>query len=111
MHVKNFHWILIEDAESKRDVIARFLKKCGVLYTHLAIRTRQNFQLREQDPRWKKPRGVEQRNAGISWLRANVKRETANGVVYFVDDDNTYDLELFEQVSNYFCLFEVEVLS
>lgn len=41
-----------------------------------------------------KPRGVANRNAAVDWLRANVK----SGVVYFADDDNTYDVRLFEEV-------------
>lgn len=44
-----------------------------------------------------KPRGVEQRNAGLAWVRANVQK-TPRSVVYFMDDDNTYSIELFEQM-------------
>lgn len=41
-----------------------------------------------------KPRGVSNRNRGLRWLR-----EYANdGVFYFADDDNSYDVELFEQM-------------
>lgn len=97
-HVSNFHWIIVEDAEVKRSLIERFLKRCGVKYTHLAVRTKVELQRGEDEARWKKARGVEQRNAGLSWLRENIERHSANGVVYFIDDDNTYDLELFEQV-------------
>ena len=56
-------------------------------------------------------RGFEQRNLGLSWIRAQcgvgtqslltehvLKSEECNGVVYFADDDNKYDLRLFEQV-------------
>ena len=42
-----------------------------------------------------KPRGVSNRNCGLEWLRANAK----SGVFYFADDDNTYDIQLFEEVS------------
>jgi len=41
-----------------------------------------------------KPRGVSNRNRGLQWLRANATR----GVFYFADDDNTYDIELFDEV-------------
>lgn len=41
-----------------------------------------------------KPRGVSNRNRGLEWLRANAK----SGVFYFADDDNTYDIRLFEEV-------------
>lgn len=97
-HVENFHWILVEDAEIKRNQVQRFLARCGVEYTHLCVRTKRDLQRGVDDPRWKKARGVEQRNAGLAWLRENINRNDANGVVYFSDDDNTYDLEIFEQV-------------
>lgn len=41
-----------------------------------------------------KPKGVAARNAGIDW----VKNHTEDGVLYFMDDDNTYDLRLFQEV-------------
>jgi beta-1,3-glucuronyltransferase len=41
-----------------------------------------------------KPRGVANRNAALAWLRNNAK----SGVLYFADDDNTYDIRLFEEV-------------
>lgn len=43
---------------------------------------------------YSKPRGVSNRNLGLEWLRSNAD----DGVFYFADDDNTYDLELFEQM-------------
>lgn len=42
-----------------------------------------------------KPRGVSNRNRGLDWIRANA----TDGVFYFADDDNTYDLEIFHEVS------------
>ena len=42
-----------------------------------------------------KPRGVAGRNAGISWVVNN----TSQGVVYFADDDNSYDIRLFNEVN------------
>jgi hypothetical protein len=41
-----------------------------------------------------KPRGVSNRNRGLEWVRANA----SEGVLYFADDDNTYDLDIFDQV-------------
>ncbi len=38
------------------------------------------------------PKGVSNRNRGLEWILKNAKDE---GVVYFADDDNTYDLRLF----------------
>ncbi|XP_042203326.1 galactosylgalactosylxylosylprotein 3-beta-glucuronosyltransferase P-like [Homarus americanus] len=41
-----------------------------------------------------KPRGVANRNAGLQWVRTHAK----TGVVYFADDDNTYDIRVFEEM-------------
>lgn len=43
-----------------------------------------------------KPRGVSNRNRGLQWIRANA----TEGVLYFADDDNTYNLQIFEQVAS-----------
>jgi hypothetical protein len=45
------------------------------------------------------PTGVESRNRGLDWVLKQVK-ETGDdsGVFYFADDDNTYDIRLFEEV-------------
>lgn len=41
------------------------------------------------------PRGVANRRAAINWIRANGKKP---GVMYFGDDDNTFDLRLFDEI-------------
>lgn len=41
-----------------------------------------------------KPRGVSNRNRGLAWIRKNATQ----GVFYFADDDNSYDVEIFHQM-------------
>lgn len=41
------------------------------------------------------PRGVANRRAAISWIRQLGKK---TGVMYFGDDDNTFDLRLFDEI-------------
>ena len=41
-----------------------------------------------------KPRGVSNRNAGLKWVKVHAK----DGVIYFADDDNTYDYRIFDEV-------------
>jgi hypothetical protein len=54
---------------------------------------------------WRKNRGVEQRNKALEWLREQAADGTlvggARGVVYFGDDDNTYDIAIFEEVCTF----------
>jgi len=41
------------------------------------------------------PRGVANRRAALQWLR---QHNLTNGILYFGDDDNTYDLRLFSEI-------------
>lgn len=77
--------------------------RCSVPSTHLNTRTDPSLQMKDSDPVWLKNRGVEQRNVGIEWLREH-HSDSVDGVVYFGDDDNTYDLQLFVEVKNVFVL-------
>ncbi|XP_071963685.1 galactosylgalactosylxylosylprotein 3-beta-glucuronosyltransferase 3-like [Antedon mediterranea] len=100
LHIKNLHWIVVEDSENKTPLVAKFLERSGVVFTHLNTKTPQYYQLGENDPSWLKPRGVEQRNLAIDWLVKNVDANKEPGVVYFADDDNTYDLQIFHEMRN-----------
>ena len=84
--VPNLHWILVEDSKNKTELVTNFLVQCNLSYTHLAVTETKKDATR---------RGILQRNAALTWLRAN---NVTNGVVYFADDDNTYDVRLFEEV-------------
>ena len=97
LHVPNFHWIVVEDSDHKTNLVTNFLKLSGLQYTHLNIKTDVNFKLKPNDPNWLMPRGVEQRNVGLDWIRHSVNPSTS-GVVYFLDDDNTYSLRMFEEM-------------
>ena len=59
-------------------------------------------RLKAGEPVWRKNRGVEQRNKALDWLRERAADGAlvggARGVVYFGDDDNTYDIAIFEEV-------------
>jgi len=91
--------------------MARLLQRSGLPYTHLSTPTPAHYKLQPSQPHWLLPRGVLQRNAGLSWLRSHLDTSPQDsGVLYFADDDNTYDLRLFDEV----CLIfydEIEILS
>eukprot|EP00118_Oscarella_pearsei_P004367 m.18576 g.18576 ORF g.18576 m.18576 type:complete len:326 (+) comp27682_c0_seq1:46-1023(+) len=96
LHVRNFHWILVEDSPVKTSLVTRFLASSGLTYSHLAVPTPKERKLGANEPRWRKARGVAQRNLGINFLVQN--KANTKGVVYFADDDNTYDVQIFDQM-------------
>uniref|UniRef100_A0A3B3T539 Galactosylgalactosylxylosylprotein 3-beta-glucuronosyltransferase n=2 Tax=Paramormyrops kingsleyae TaxID=1676925 RepID=A0A3B3T539_9TELE len=99
LHVPNLHWILVEDAQRRTPLVSRLLRETGLNYTHLNVETPRNYKLRgdARDPRI--PRGTMQRNLALRWLRETFSpNSTQPGIVYFADDDNTYSLELFEEM-------------
>lgn len=95
--VPNVHWIIVEDSENKTAMVTNFLAKTRISFTHLNIQTPEPVKMTKDDPSWLKPKGVLQRNFGLNWLRNHID-PASKGVVYFADDDNTYDLELFEEM-------------
>ncbi|KAL0178029.1 hypothetical protein M9458_026923 [Cirrhinus mrigala] len=82
--VPQFHWIVVEDSNSHTELVSR--------YTHLNVFTPRRFK------RTGMPRATEQRNLALGWLRGH-RSSKDTGVVFFADDDNTYSLELFEEVN------------
>lgn len=95
--VPNLHWIVVEDSPHKTNLVKTFLHSSGLKYTHLNIETPSEMKLKSKDPHWSKPRGVFQRNEAIAWIRSNFKAGDP-GVVYFADDDNSYSVELFQEI-------------
>ncbi|KAJ8668501.1 hypothetical protein QAD02_010164 [Eretmocerus hayati] len=95
--VPNFHWIVIEDSEEKTPLVTNLLAESGLTYTHMNTPTPIRYKLGKNEQVWNKPRGVEQRNAALRWIRNNLN-ESRSGVVYFADDDNTYSRQLFKEM-------------
>ncbi|XP_012559154.1 galactosylgalactosylxylosylprotein 3-beta-glucuronosyltransferase 3 [Hydra vulgaris] len=97
-HVTNFHWILIEDSKFRTNLVSKLLQESGLSFTHLNVRTSWHMQKKKGEKYNKHHRGVEQRNAGLKWLRDNVNPKKTPGVVYFMDDDNTYHKKIFDEM-------------
>ncbi|XP_020282832.1 galactosylgalactosylxylosylprotein 3-beta-glucuronosyltransferase P-like isoform X2 [Pseudomyrmex gracilis] len=90
MLVKNVHWLVIEDAIVATKQVTKLLERTGLKFDHLIAPMPEKYKLKKGA----KPRGVSNRNRGLQWIRANATR----GVFYFADDDNTYDIELFDEI-------------
>ncbi|XP_003744238.1 galactosylgalactosylxylosylprotein 3-beta-glucuronosyltransferase I-like [Galendromus occidentalis] len=93
----NIHWVLVEDSAKPTEMVSSLVKQSGIPFTLLNVETPPEYKLRTRDPSWLKPRGVLQRNAALHFLREKTSPED-DSVVYFADDDNTYDVRLFEEM-------------
>lgn len=99
LHVPNLHWLVVEDSARKTALVSRLLGNSGLNYTHLNVETLRNVKVRTSTKGSRIPRGTVQRNLALRWLRSTISPNSGHkGVVYFADDDNTYSLELFEEV-------------
>uniref|UniRef100_A0A674H8D0 Galactosylgalactosylxylosylprotein 3-beta-glucuronosyltransferase n=1 Tax=Taeniopygia guttata TaxID=59729 RepID=A0A674H8D0_TAEGU len=97
LHVPALHWVVVEDAASPSALVGGVLAASGVSFTHLSAETPPELRGGPGAPSWLFPRGAEQRNRALRWLR-DTRRPDEPGVVYFADDDNTYSLRLFEEM-------------
>ncbi len=101
--LRNVHklvWIVIEDSDVKSFLISDFLMQSNLPFVHLNIPTTVfNLTSGQIAYGYRKHRGSEQRNLGIEWVKINSKSN--DDVVYFADDDNSYKLELFDEVSKF----------
>ncbi|XP_069182586.1 galactosylgalactosylxylosylprotein 3-beta-glucuronosyltransferase P isoform X1 [Procambarus clarkii] len=88
MLVPNLHWLVVEDAIAPTRRVLAFLDSCSVPHTYLLGTASRRYKGAN------KPRGVSNRNAGLKWLKGHVKE----GVIYFADDDNTYDYRIFQEI-------------
>ncbi|KAJ8737347.1 hypothetical protein PYW07_000618 [Mythimna separata] len=88
MHVPRLHWIIADDQPACSDIVSDILRRSGLPYTHIS--SPKPYIYKESNI----PRGVANRRASLTWLRDNVQ----DGVLYFGDDDNTVDLQLFDEI-------------
>lgn len=103
MNVNNLIWVVVENA--KTDQVAEFLDRCTVKSIHISLRTlkqrisRIKFPMQQERRRSHSRNFIAEHNKGLEWIRTYCS--TANnctGVVYFLSDENKYDLRLFQQV-------------
>ncbi|XP_017013713.2 galactosylgalactosylxylosylprotein 3-beta-glucuronosyltransferase S isoform X1 [Drosophila takahashii] len=90
LHVPRLHWLVADDQEKCNGYMDTLLNRFGMPYTHMVSPMPSKF--RNEKPA---PRGVANRRAALQWLR---QHNLTNGVLYFGDDDNTYDLRLFSEI-------------
>ncbi|RCN28582.1 glycosyltransferase family 43 [Ancylostoma caninum] len=101
--IPHLHWILVEDANETVSYVWKILERSSIPFTYLATATEKGY------PRnlpffdfceFIKSRGWFQRTVALRHLRnesASLMRGYSSGVVYFADDDNSYDIRLFTE--------------
>ena len=93
----------MEDSDEKTELVSRLLERCNIESVHLNVKTSDKYRRKFWPPYYwvfpSQPKGVEQRNTALEWLRRQYQHHNARGVVYFADDDNKYDLRVFHEVS------------
>ncbi|CAH8349789.1 unnamed protein product [Eruca vesicaria subsp. sativa] len=77
-------WIVVEGNAASFET-SEVLRKTGVMYRHLVCK-RNTTRVKD--------RGVHQRNTALE----HIELHRLDGVVYFADDDNVYELELFQRL-------------
>ncbi|KAH8327945.1 hypothetical protein KR067_001975 [Drosophila pandora] len=90
LHVPRLHWLVADDQENCNSYLDTLLNRFGIPFTHMVSPMPSKF--RNEKPA---PRGVANRRAALQWLKTH---NLTNGVLYFGDDDNTYDLRLFSEI-------------
>ncbi|XP_050425601.1 galactosylgalactosylxylosylprotein 3-beta-glucuronosyltransferase P-like [Adelges cooleyi] len=90
MLVRDIHWLVVEDSEAKSQLLSSLLHSFGIRFTHLTAPMPKRYKT----TKGAKPKGVANRNRALSWIRENAN----DGIMYFADDDNTYDVRLFNEM-------------
>ena len=83
------HWLVVEDQNTTSGRVAELLAATDMIFTHLAAGRPAEYVGREID------RGVFNRRAALDWVREYGQE---SGVIYFADDDNSYDVRIFEEI-------------
>ena len=94
LHISNLVWIIAEDSRNCTSVVSGALFRLKNRIPHVHLASPMPVRYINEKP---KPRGVASRNAGVQWVLNN-EPTLSPGVIYFGDDDNTYDLSLLEEI-------------
>ncbi|KAM3719004.1 Galactosylgalactosylxylosylprotein 3-beta-glucuronosyltransferase [Dirofilaria immitis] len=87
MHINQLIWIVVEDAAHISIPVKHLLDRTGLQCYYLAAKRRSGIPAR----------GWTGRDVGLNFVRKRFASLGSNAVVYFADDDNTYDIRLFNR--------------
>ncbi|XP_054161530.1 galactosylgalactosylxylosylprotein 3-beta-glucuronosyltransferase S-like [Oppia nitens] len=90
--VKDIFWIVTEDSQTKSQQVSNLLKRTNIPSVHL-LGPRPVTHLDKRSGR-----GVSNRLKALQYLRQKYTNTSQEGVIYFADDDNAYDIRIFEEM-------------
>lgn len=95
-NVNNLIWIVAEDAKEPTKQVLELLDDLKIPHKYLLTPMPQKYR-NLPSSLW--PKGVANRNSAMKWIFDRVKKNgDFSGSFYFADDDNTYDIRLFEEI-------------
>ncbi|VDK58537.1 unnamed protein product [Anisakis simplex] len=86
MHIDNLIWIVIEDSATESSHIRRLLKRSRLPFCYMAVERDRSLPVR----------GWTAREFALRLLKERFRNFGDRAVVYFADDDNSYDVRLFD---------------
>lgn len=90
----------MEDATQQTKLVRDLIYKAGLADRTTILNEPTPTVHKQKIPNYQQPRGVSQRNLALKWVREHVDPEQYHqSVVFFMDDDNTYTVELFREMS------------
>ncbi len=88
-------WIVAEDSKEPTYQVLELLDRLRPILPNVYLPSPMPDVYRQTKDEFHLPKGVANRNKGLEWV---MKYGVDEAVVYFADDDNTYDLRLFHEV-------------
>lgn len=89
----------MEDAKEKSQLVRNVIKQADLHHRVTILNVPTPTDHKQKIPNYQQPRGVEQRNLALQWVRDNAPKPYHQSVVFFMDDDNTYTTDLFREMS------------
>uniref|UniRef100_A0A915BWC4 Galactosylgalactosylxylosylprotein 3-beta-glucuronosyltransferase n=2 Tax=Parascaris univalens TaxID=6257 RepID=A0A915BWC4_PARUN len=87
MHISKLAWLVIEDGKQISDAVYRILQRSNLTYCYFAVERNRNFPAR----------GWTARQFALRFVLQYFANFSNRAVVYFADDDNTYDVRIFDK--------------
>ncbi|XP_063706144.1 galactosylgalactosylxylosylprotein 3-beta-glucuronosyltransferase I-like [Culicoides brevitarsis] len=99
--VPNVFWVLVEDANSTSELVRGILHRGGLTDRSVQLigKTPDDQKPKNGTNRLLTPRGVIQRNIGLDFVTRRMAEKGGRSIVYFMDDDNAYSVELFHEMA------------